>query len=104
MALTRWNPIPTYTARHSSRFKRGLDNPYRIPGISGYLENSIGWEISAENADSEDIHLIDIKVEGGDLTFHIGTIANEITEHILLTAKKGDITTSAVMYVNIWEL
>jgi hypothetical protein len=62
MALTKWNPIPIYTARHNSKIRR-QNEPYRIHNIESYLVNPIGWEIHAENADPQDPHLTEISKE-----------------------------------------
>ena len=101
MALTHWLPIPTYTARHKSKFRK--KEPYRIENIGEYLVNPIGWKIYAENADPEDPHLTDVKIDGGHLTFHTATISNEITENIRLIAEKYGEKNETIMKVNIWE-
>ena len=102
MVYPQWNPIPTFTARHNSKIRRN-NEPYSIRNIKEYLENPIGCEVSAENADPQDRHLTDVKIENGTLTFHTAYISNEITERIVLTAKVGDIVVQTVMDVNIWE-
>ena len=103
MVYPQWNPIPIFTARHNSKIRRN-NEPYRIPKIKEYLSNPIGCEVFAKNADSEDRHLTDINIDGGDLTFHTAMIANEITEYIILKANRDDgIIVQTLVQVNIWE-
>ena len=73
MVYPQWNPIPTYTARHNSKIRRNNET-YRIRKIKEYLANPIGCQISAENADPQDPHLTDVKIDGGHLTFHTAII------------------------------
>ena len=57
MALTHWLPIPTYTARHKSKFRK--QEPYRIENIGEYLVNPIGWKKRQDRTHTKVSHFHD---------------------------------------------